>query len=175
MKAKATTIRRNTCATSLSALLALLVLLFAGGCSARVDSKESSKPSDRDVGLNQDAPPTGTAEIIKVDLNAIEPDPKNREAVELCQELRGPLLQVVGAEKPVQEAQALGLNVRKGQVQVMMILEGTDSAFLYQTGIEVDKQADEQVQAFVPIARLCELARHKRVLAIYPASQAETQ
>jgi hypothetical protein len=158
---------------TLWALLALLAWLVTAGCATTAQPIES-EPGQGETGVSQDAPPTGTAALIKVDLNAIEPDPKDRAAAEFCPDLRGSLLQVVESARPAQRAQALGLIVRQDQVQVMLVLDGTDSAFLSQAGIEIGKQKDEQVQAYVPLDKLCELAAHKRVLAIYPASQAET-
>jgi hypothetical protein len=76
---------------------------------------------------------------------------------------------------PAQEAQALGLNVLDDSVQVELVLDRQDTAFLQQTGVEIGKQVGRKVQAYVPIARLCELATDQRVLALHPVSQAETQ
>jgi hypothetical protein len=148
--------------------LALLILIASTGCA-------TSSQAPGQVGVDQDAPPTGTAEVITVDLNAVEPESKSRAAAELCRDLRGPLLQVVEAQDPVQEAQALGLTVREDQVQVVLVLNEQGTDFLQLAGVDVGKQSGKQVQAYAPISRLCELAADKRVDAIYPASQAETQ
>ena len=157
------------------ALLALLFLIASTGCATTAQPIEESSQGPGHTGLSQEAPPTGTAEIITVDLNAIEPDPKNRAAAELCRDLHGPLLQIVESKDPVREAQALGLNVHEDQVQITLVLSIKGSAFLRLSGIDVGKQAGKQIQAYVPISRLCELAADKRVEAIYPVRQAETQ
>jgi hypothetical protein len=126
-------------------------------------------------GLGQGTPPTRPAGAVTVDLNAIEPDPIRGSAAELCPGLHSPLTQIIESEHPVREAQALGLSVHQDQVQVTLVLKTQDSGFLKSAGFAVDKQAGRQVQAFVPVSRLCELATDKRILAVYPASQAETQ
>jgi hypothetical protein len=167
VKARAIAVKQNIDRVGLGALLALLVLVASTGCA-------TSGQAPGQVGVDQDAPPTGTAEVITVDLNAVEPEPKSRAAAELCQDLHGPLLQVVEAQDPVQEAQALGLTVREDQVQVVLVLNEKGVDFLRLAGVDVGKQSGKQVQAYAPISRLCELAADKRVDAIYPANQAET-
>ena len=60
-------------------------------------------------------------------------------------------------------------------VQVELALAREDTTFLRQAGVEIGKQVGRKVQAYVPIAGLCELATAQRVLALRPVSQAETQ
>jgi hypothetical protein len=107
-------------------------------------------------------------------MSAVERPPLKRAASQACGDLSGPLLQVVESSDPLQTAQALGLKVREGMVQISLVVDG-DTAFLKQAGVQVGKQAGDQIQAFAPIAKLCELATNRRVLALRPVSQAETQ
>jgi hypothetical protein len=155
-------------------LIALLVWVASTGCAAAAEP-QGSDLGQANFALGQEAPPTGTLEVIQVDLNAIEIDLQNRRAAESCEKLQSLLLQVVESEDPVQTAQALGLRVRENEVQVSLVLDGSDTAFLERAGIDVGTQAGPEIQAFVPISKLCELTTHKNVLAIRPVSQAETQ
>ena len=175
MKAKAIAVEQNIYRVGLWPLLALLVLIASTGCATTARPGEGGGRGPGDVGLSQDAPPTGVTEIITVDLSTIDLDPRIRASDKLCRDLRSPLLQVVEAADPAQEAKTLGLKVREDRVQVTLILTDKDSAFLRALAVDVGKQAGNQVQAYVPISQLCELAADKRIQAIYPASQAETQ
>ena len=56
-----------------------------------------------------------------------------------------------------------------------MVLEDEDSGFLEDYDVEVGKQIGTQVQAFVPLARLCELASSDKVLAVRLPDQAVGQ
>jgi hypothetical protein len=157
------------------ALLALLALIVVSGCATITEPAEKDGRKQGNAGLSQDAPPTGTAEVIFVDQNAVQPDPGDRAAAKSCQELHGLLLQIVESDDPSREAQALGLNVREDQVQIELVLNSQGIAFLHTLAVDVGKQSGRQIQAYVPVSRLCELAADKRVQAIYPVSQAETQ
>jgi hypothetical protein len=174
-KTEAIAVEKQVYRVGLWALWALLAIVAATGCAATIQPIEESSLNQGDVGLSQDAPPTGTAEVIFVDLNAVQPAPGDRTADQSCQALHGPLRQVFESKDPTQEAQALGLNVREDQVQITLVLSRQGSAFLRALGVDVGKQTDKQIQAYVPISRLCELAEDKRIEAIYPVSQAETQ
>lgn len=174
-KVKAMALEPSTYRASLWMLLALLFLTISTSCAAAQEPRESSTPSQADFALDQEAPTTGTTEIIQVDLNAIEVAPSIRAAAKQCKELQGPLHQIIQSKDPVQDAQALGLRIRENLIQVTLVLDGPDTAFLEQEGVEVGKQAGQEIQAFVPIPRLCRLAADERVLAIRPVSQAETQ
>jgi hypothetical protein len=120
-------------------------------------------------------PPKQELDVVQVDLNAIEPDPMILEVAQLCPGLAGPLSQVISDTNPAAKAQALGLQVRESKVQVTLVLDGPDAAFLRQAGVEVGKQLGNEVQAYVPISQLCNLAKHERIQAIYPVSVGEAQ
>jgi hypothetical protein len=154
--------------------LGLLVLLASSACAGGAQSSENLDPESGVLGESQDAPPTLSAKVITVDLVNLELGPLDRSSVS-CPALRSPLLQVVESGDPVQGAQSLGLNVRGSAVQVVLVLDGGDTDFLKSFGVEVGKQAGGQIQAYVPISHLCKLSADKRVLAIYPAQQAEGQ
>jgi hypothetical protein len=157
------------------ALVALLALLAAAGCSTTAPQAEQSGPTQEDSGLIQEAPPTRTLEVIDVEAATVELVPRVRSATEQCPELPALLLQVISSRDPAREAQALGLNVLDDSVQVELILDRQEITFLQQAGVKVGKQVDRKVQAYVPLARLCELAADERVESLRPVSQAETQ
>jgi hypothetical protein len=161
--------------TCLWALVALLVLIAATGCATSVPSMKQGSQEHEDTGLIQEAPPTRTLEVIDVDADAVKLAPGIRAADDGCPYLPNPLLQIIASRDPAQEAKALGLNVLDDSVQIELLLDRRDSTFLQQAGIEIGKQVGRKVQAYVPIARLCELATDQRVLALHPVSQAETQ
>lgn len=155
-------------------LLALLISIASTGCATIAQPQESGQ-GQAEPGLHQDAPPTRTLEVIDVDLNAVQPLPKSLLESDTCPKLEGPLNQIVASADPAQTAQALGMPVRDNQVQVTLVLDGTSTAFLEQAGIQIGKQVGQEVQAYVPISRLCELAAHQSILVIRPVSQAEPQ
>jgi hypothetical protein len=164
----------NTYRAGLWMLIALLVWITSAGCATAAEP-QGSDPIQGNSSLNQEPPTSGTTEIIQVDLDAIEVAPDIRSAAEACVKLEGPLRQVVEAKDPAQAAQALGMPVRENLVQVSLVLDGSDTAFLERAGIDVAKQIGQEIQAFVPLLRLCDLAADERVLVIRPVSLAETQ
>ena len=175
VKTKAIAIESEALRIGFWALLALLILMASTGCGETPQPAKESDQNHGDVGVSNEAPPTTTAEVITVDLNAVELDAKKQSEAKSCRDLHGPLLQIVESKEPVQEARALGLNVREDKVQITLVLNTQDAAFLRQSGIDTGKRTGKQIQVYAPILRLCELAADKRVDAVYPVSQAETQ
>ena len=51
-------------------------------------------------------------------------------------------------------------------MQVLLVLVSEDTRFLHDFRVDVDMQSGVQVQAYVPIERLCDLANTGDVLAI---------
>jgi hypothetical protein len=92
-----------------------------------------------------------------------------------CPALDSQLLQLTQADDPLHTAEQLGFRVKDGKVQVLLVLASEDTDFLQKYGVEPGTQAASQVQAFVPIDQLCELANADPVLAIRPAAQAVPQ
>jgi hypothetical protein len=56
--------------------------------------------------------------------------------------------------------------VQADRVQVVLVLHTGDSAFLEPLGIVTGGQAGLEVQAYVPITQLCELAARPEIAAV---------
>ena len=126
MKAKnrAIAVERHTPQAGLWVLVALLFFVSTS-CVAAAEPQEGG-PNQANFGLSQEAPPTGTLDVIQVDLNAIEVAPPIQSAVTDCEKLSSPLPQLIDAADPALAAQALGLLVRENLVQVSLVIESED-------------------------------------------------
>jgi hypothetical protein len=125
--------------------------------------------------LAQDAPSMPDMEVITVELDTIVSQELLRSLPTKCTNLDGILLAVVNAADPVELAQALNMPVKNDKIQVMLVLDSAEVSFLKDFGVEVGKQSGDQVQAYVPIARMCDLAADERIQALYHADQAVIQ
>lgn len=76
------------------------------------------------------------------------------------------------ANDPALVAEHLGLRTKERKVQVLLLLASEETSFLQDFGAEVGTQVGNEVQAFMPIDQLCQLANHDTVLAVRPAAQA---
>lgn len=83
-----------------------------------------------------------------------------------CKGLDSQLYSITQSLDPLNEAKQKGLKVMNGKVQVIFILSDSDAAFLLDYGVELGSQVADQVQAYAPIERLCELSNLEKVLAI---------
>jgi hypothetical protein len=92
-----------------------------------------------------------------------------------CPDLESTLFQVTQATDPLRLAEQLQLKVKGDKIQVLLILEGEDTSFLQNFGVEIGTQNGSQVQAFVPINKLCDLANTDEVLAIRLPARAMPQ
>jgi hypothetical protein len=92
-----------------------------------------------------------------------------------CPQLESVLQQLIHAEDADAFANQRGLLVRDGRVQVILVLAGDDADFLRQYDTEPGTRWDEQMQTWVPIDRLCDLANAEGVLAVRVPSQALPQ
>ena len=102
----------------------------------------------------------------------ITPQAKQSRDSNECPALDSQLYQLSRMEDAPGKADQLDLRVKGNKVQVLIILENEDSAFLLDYDTEVGTQSGKQVQAYVPFDQLCKLANDKSVLAIRPAAQA---
>jgi hypothetical protein len=125
--------------------------------------------------LAQDAPALPPMDVITVDLDVGVTQETLRSPLMECGKLDGILLSVLEAADPLDTARALKMQVSGNKIQVMLVLDGAPTSFLRDFEAEVGKQSGDQVQAYVPIARLCDLANDERILAIYPPNQAVIQ
>ena len=120
----------------------------------------------------QDAPPTRKLETIEVDTGQAPPLDLNKDKAADCPKVESPLRQVVQSQNPLETARQLGARVREAKIQVLVVLEGEEAGFLEDYDVEVGTQLGTQVQAFVPLSQLCELASSENVLAIRLPAQA---
>jgi hypothetical protein len=125
--------------------------------------------------VGQDAPPMPPLDVMTVDLDANVSQETERSPLMECARLDGVLLSIIAASDPLEMAQALHLRVQGEKIQVMLVLDGADFFFLQEFEVEIGKRSGDQIQAFVPVARLCDLANDERVLAVYPPNQAIIQ
>jgi hypothetical protein len=125
--------------------------------------------------LVQDSPVLPPMEVISVELDANVSQQVQREGFLKCPSLDATLASVVDAPDPLKLARALDMRVEGDKIQVMLVIDGADISFLNAFGMEIGKRSGDEIQAFVPVDRLCDLANHERVLALYPPHQAVIQ
>jgi hypothetical protein len=148
------------------ALVALLIL--TGACSTQPSSLPGQGP-EQDV---PSTPEAGTVEI-RPDMQQVSPgnldEPRKQSD---CPGLDSLLLQIVQSSDPLDSAEQLHLNVKEDKVQVLLVLDREDVGFLQDFEVEIGTQSGTEVQAFVPISQLCDLANTDEVLAIRVPAQA---
>jgi hypothetical protein len=81
------------------------------------------------------------------------------------------LTQIYQSPEPLIQAQQLQIRTEGDKIQVLLILEGSESSFLEEFSVEISKQSGNQVQAFVPVEQLCALADSEGVLAVRTITQ----
>jgi len=92
-----------------------------------------------------------------------------------CPDLDSLLFQITRAPDPLALAEQSQLKVKEDKVQVLLILDCEDTDFLQDFEVEMGTQSGTQVQAFVPVNQLCDLANTDKVLAIRLPAQAIPQ
>ena len=153
------------------ALAALAMLIVA--CSQA--SEPTTEPAPRQEpagGLLQDAPPTKQLEAVELDIGRAPSLDTKMQTAKDCPKVKSPLSQIIQGPNPLETAKQLGFRVQGDRIQVLVVLKDEDSRFLEDYDVEVGKQSGTQVQAFVPLPRLCELADSDNVLAIRLPDQA---
>ena len=155
--------------------LATLAIL-ATACSPASDPSSATAPEQAPGGLLlQDAPPTPVLKAVEVNTDQLAPLDLGQQTLQGCPQVESQLGQILQAPNPLDTAQQLGLRVQGDKVQVLLVLNDKDIAFLEDYEVEVGKQSGTQVQAFVPFSRVCELASTENVLAIRLPGQAVVQ
>lgn len=121
------------------------------------------------------APPPGSERsptgIYPTESGTVNPRGEDIESLpsrssENCPGLDSTLQQVIQSENTVKAAEGLGLATKENKIQVVLVLEDEKTDFLANFDTEITAQSGTQVQAFVPIDRLCELAGMQTVLAV---------
>jgi len=125
--------------------------------------------------LEQDVPPTPSFDVLTVELDLAPSLVTERRESEECPALDSALQQIVRAGNPLELAEALQITTREDKIEVLLLLDDTDTRFLQDFGAAVGSRSGNQVQAFVPISALCDLARTHQVIAIHLPDRAVTQ
>lgn len=155
--------------------LAGLVTL-ATACGPASEPSSATAPEQAPGGLLlQDAPPTPALEAVEIKTDQISPLDLKQLTVQGCPKVESQLGQITQAASPLETARQLGLRVQGDKVQVLLVLNDEDVTFLQDFEVEIGKQSGTQVQAFVPLSRVCELASTDQVLAIRLPDQAVVQ
>lgn len=157
---------RLACCLALAALATL-------ACSQANDPASEPIPKQEPAGgLLQDEPHTQQLETIEVDIDKAPPLDLDKFKAAGCPKVESPLGQIVQSPNPLETAKQLGARIQEAKIQVLVVLKDENSGFLEAYDVEVGKQSGTQVQAFVPLSRLCELASSDSVLAIRLPNQA---
>ena len=148
---------------------ALAVSMFlSAGCTSGVPSQPAELPTDAAAGpISQDMPsPTkmisGTAEVS----SQASPNKVNVTKRPACPKLDSQLNQIVASTDPSGMAASLGLRVDESKVLVRLVLTSNEVSFLKEFGVEPGSQTGQEIQAFVPLDKLCAIADLEQVLAI---------
>ena len=88
-----------------------------------------------------------------------------------CPALDSQLYQLTQTANAVQDAEALGYQVKEGAIQVLIVMVNENTEFLESFAIEPGTQSGSKIQAYVKFDDLCLLAKNESVLAIRPIAQ----
>lgn len=144
-------------------LVALLALMSA--CQAQ------SEPA-----VGQNVPPTPEFDTTQLGPDDMQVSPGDLQPQQSdCPDLESQLFQLTQASDPLELAAQLQLKVKGDKILVLLVLDSERTAFLQDFGVEIDRQSGNEVQAFVPINKLCDLANTDEVLAIRLPAQAISQ
>lgn len=148
---------------------AFAVFIFLNsGCSPRQANTPNQPPTGLPGGaISQDLP--STAEIIAgtspvSDLATL--DGATGIKTPPCPKLDSQLNQVVTSSDPLSAAAGLNLRLNDGKVQVLLVLASDEASFLNDFGVEPGSQSGQELQVFIPVDQLCEIAKLNEVLAI---------
>lgn len=135
--------------------LILILLLGAAvtACAATTSPTQAVETGDDDV----------DAEVSPGDLPTRQPSE--------CPALDSQLLQLIQAGDGLSMAEELGFPVQEEKVQVLILLTGEETDFLQRFDADVGTQSGNEVQAYVPLEQLCDLANDETVSAVRPVAQ----
>ena len=150
-----------------SAMVLLTLLALTEACSIRSTSPPAA--SEQAPG-QQSVLPTPEFDTLEIEPDAQMSPLPTREPSH-CPDLDSQLFQITQAPDPLDLAEELQFKIRKDKIQVLLILDRNETDFLRDFEVELGTQSGTQVQAFVPIGQLCDLANTDQVLAIRPLAQ----
>lgn len=139
----------------------LLLIIFLTACNSSPTPAPTFPVSDAPIEIIPATPG-----------NQADPAALPYEKPVKCPGLDSQLYQLTQSADPLSDAQARGLRVNNGKVQVIFDLASADSAFLSDYDVEVGSRSGNQVQGFAPLDRLCELANLPQVIAVRPPAAA---
>jgi len=146
-------------------MILLFFLVFLGACSpdSHID------PGGIEYGNNQQ---TENFEVLDDDFET-KIDPENLPSREPnpCPSLDSQLYQLTQSEDPSSLAGQMGLKLKDDKIQVLFVLKNEDSDFLLDYDVELGTQSGNQVQGYISVDLLCELANKEAVLAIRPVDR----
>ena len=156
--------------------LLLLSLLACAACGAQPGAQPLSEPGQSPGSVvEQFEPPTPVLESTTVELDQVSPRELDKRLKEECPNVDSALLPLIRATDYVEWSESSDIKVKGDKVQVLLVLAKEDIGFLHDFEVEVGTQQGIKVQAYVPIDRLCDLAKDEGVLAIRLPGQAVAQ
>lgn len=160
----------------LAATLALFLGLMAA-CQAQPAAPPPTISGSAPEGtVGQDAPPTPELDTIEIESGQqVSPDDLELLPQNECPGLDSWLFQLTQVPKPLELAEQLGFRVKADKIQVLLVLASEDTSFLQTFPVEPGTQSGTELQAFVPVDQLCDLANAAEVLAIRLPAQAVPQ
>lgn len=165
---------RFKCKGTLSLCLHLAMLItLLGACAPWSVPLTEEAPGQVTGGELQPTPESGKVDIETSTLESPIELPTRR--VSGCPGLESSLFQITQAPDPIDLANQLQFQVQGNKIQVHLVLDNEDTNCLQEFGVDIGTQSGKQVQAYVPIDRLCELANIEEVLAIRMPAQAVPQ
>lgn len=155
-------------------MLALVVVALVTACAppTAVPSDQAS-PAASSPSATPALPQTRLPQEQPIELPTAIPDETTDASG--CPALDSHLAQIVASPSPIEAAKQMGAQVKDDKVQVLLLLRQPDTAFLIFYGADIGSSSGDTVQAYVPIAKLCELAKNGQVLAVKLPAMAVTQ
>jgi hypothetical protein len=162
--------------------LLTLIALFAVACGGAAETvleaepmaeleKETPETEAVEEGALAVVTPLPDLETAEVDGSLdIESMPERKPAA--CPELDSALYQLSQDDNPMQVAEQLQISTKDDKIQVMLVLADAETEIPVDFGVEAGTQVENEVQAFVPVDQLCDLANTDAIIGIRMALQA---
>lgn len=148
-----------------SFLLSLSLLIVACG-AASADSTLGTRSA-----FTIEETPVAAIEQALIDSDIAETLQETKQQAQVCPNVETALLQLIESIETDVTTQSPQLNIQEDRVQVILVLESEDTSFLQDYAIETGTQSGNEIQAFIAISQICDLANDQQVQAIrVPAS-----
>ncbi len=144
-------------------IIIFVVVMSACSSEARVD------PGGIDYGNDQS---TEEFDTLDDDIDAeIDSETLSSRETNPCPGLDSQLYQLTQSKDPISSAAKMGLKTKDEKVQVLFVLASEEVDFLLDYQVEPGTQMGNQVQGYIPVEMLCELANNEKVLTIRPVDR----